>query len=308
LFADKNVGTGKAVTVSGYTLSGADAANYSIVQPTGLSADITPALVTGSLQGLVSKPYDGQTSASLSSSNYLLSGWINGEGATVTQTLGTFDTPNSGAGKLVSAQTTASNFIANSGTDLSNYTLPSTISGAVGTITQDSSSSSGGSAAVQVPEIPEVKVGNKGSARSQTYDWPALNALKIAENPDAGLLAITILSSVDSTPTAAAIAFEQDAENISLRTAAAPLVRPASDKVVFSRKLTEFLVANPSGKMVEFLGGMVNRRLVIVAPSDDSKQLAKAEMNLVLAAAVMALGRETPIMLAKLEGVVFDLR
>ena len=60
--------------------------------------------------------------------------------------------------------------------------------------------------------------------------------------------------------------------------------------------------------MVEFLGGMVNRRLVIVAPSDDSKQLAKAEMNLVLAAAVMALGRETPIMLAKLEGVVFDLR
>lgn len=34
-FADKNVGNNKTVTVSGYTLSGADAANYNLVQPTG---------------------------------------------------------------------------------------------------------------------------------------------------------------------------------------------------------------------------------------------------------------------------------
>ncbi len=43
VFADKNVGTGKAVTVSGYTLSGAAAGNYTLVQPSGLTADITPA-------------------------------------------------------------------------------------------------------------------------------------------------------------------------------------------------------------------------------------------------------------------------
>jgi hypothetical protein len=37
-FPDKNVGTGKAVAVSGYALAGADAANYTVAQPSGLSA------------------------------------------------------------------------------------------------------------------------------------------------------------------------------------------------------------------------------------------------------------------------------
>ncbi|MDO8810658.1 MAG: beta-propeller fold lactonase family protein, partial [Gallionella sp.] len=40
-FADKNVGTGKAVTVTGYTLGGTDAGNYTIVQPAGVTANIT---------------------------------------------------------------------------------------------------------------------------------------------------------------------------------------------------------------------------------------------------------------------------
>ncbi len=40
-FANSNVGTGKAVIVSGYSLKGADDANYTIVQPSGLSANVT---------------------------------------------------------------------------------------------------------------------------------------------------------------------------------------------------------------------------------------------------------------------------
>jgi hypothetical protein len=40
-FADRNVGTGKAVTVTGYTLGGASAGNYTIVQPAGVTANIT---------------------------------------------------------------------------------------------------------------------------------------------------------------------------------------------------------------------------------------------------------------------------
>jgi filamentous hemagglutinin family protein len=39
-FADADAGTGKAVTVSGFTLSGPDAGNYTAVQPAGLTADI----------------------------------------------------------------------------------------------------------------------------------------------------------------------------------------------------------------------------------------------------------------------------
>lgn len=45
-FANKNAGAGKAVTVSGFTLGGADAGNYSVVQPAGLTANVTPAQLT----------------------------------------------------------------------------------------------------------------------------------------------------------------------------------------------------------------------------------------------------------------------
>ena len=39
-FPDKNVGTGRTVTIAGLTLSGTDAANYSLTQPT-TTASIT---------------------------------------------------------------------------------------------------------------------------------------------------------------------------------------------------------------------------------------------------------------------------
>lgn len=42
-FDDKNVGAGKAVTVSGIVLGGADAGNYTVTNPTGLTASITAA-------------------------------------------------------------------------------------------------------------------------------------------------------------------------------------------------------------------------------------------------------------------------
>ena len=46
-FADKNAGTGKTVTAAGFAIAGTDAGNYILsAQPTGLSADITPAPLT----------------------------------------------------------------------------------------------------------------------------------------------------------------------------------------------------------------------------------------------------------------------
>ncbi|TDP61689.1 YDG domain-containing protein, partial [Roseateles toxinivorans] len=64
-FSDKQVGAAKGVTVTGYTLSGADAANYTVTQPTGLTASITPApLVLGGL-GVADKVYDRGTGAEL---------------------------------------------------------------------------------------------------------------------------------------------------------------------------------------------------------------------------------------------------
>ncbi|HCH25429.1 MAG TPA: hypothetical protein DE179_14155 [Oceanospirillaceae bacterium] len=64
-FADKNVGAAKAVSVSGYTLSGADKENYSLLQPSGLTADITKANLSISGLSSANKVYDATTIASL---------------------------------------------------------------------------------------------------------------------------------------------------------------------------------------------------------------------------------------------------
>jgi hypothetical protein len=77
---------------------------------------------------------------------------------------------------------------------------------------------------------------------------------------------------------------------------------------VFNDKLTTFMVAHTNGQMVEFQGGLINKRLIIVAPSSAAKQIARADMNMVLAAAITSLGAENRVVLANLDGVVIDLR
>jgi filamentous hemagglutinin family protein len=64
-FADKNAGSGKAVSVSGYTLSGADAGNYELVMPAGLTADIARANLMLAGLGAADKTYDGSLAATL---------------------------------------------------------------------------------------------------------------------------------------------------------------------------------------------------------------------------------------------------
>src|SRR5207237_10761101 len=59
-------GPGKAVTVSGYTLSGADAGNYTLVQPTGLTANITAASLAISGLTANNKVYDATLADTLS--------------------------------------------------------------------------------------------------------------------------------------------------------------------------------------------------------------------------------------------------
>ena len=111
-----------------------------------------------------------------------------------------------------------------------------------------------------------------------------------------------------ATPTTAGAASEQAADTGSLRTTNAPAGPPMSAKLVFSDKLTTFMVVAPNGEMVAFEGSLVNNRMVIVAPSIVAKRLARVEMNLVLAAAVTSLGKTNRVMLAELKGVLLDLR
>ena len=124
-----NAGT-YSIVASGYS-----SANYSFSYVNGQLLVNARALVavTADLVGTISKVYDGNTVATLGSGNFSLSGFADGEGATVTRTVGTYDSRNAGA-RVVTATLSNGDFIAQLGTQLSNYTLPTTASG-VATIT-----------------------------------------------------------------------------------------------------------------------------------------------------------------------------
>ncbi len=83
-FASAAAGNGIGVTVSGLTLTGSAAGNYSLTQPSGLTANITKLGVTIT-SGITAnnKPYDGTTLATISSNAVVLGGVLVGDTANV---------------------------------------------------------------------------------------------------------------------------------------------------------------------------------------------------------------------------------
>ena len=124
-FARSNVGTGIPVTVSGYDLTGADAGNYTLTQPTGLTADITAATLTITATANT-KIYDGNTSATAVPTVSGLQGFD-----TVTGLAEAYDTQNAGTGKTLSV----SSYTVNDGNSGGNYTV-NAVASAAGVIEQ----------------------------------------------------------------------------------------------------------------------------------------------------------------------------
>ncbi|UFH50974.1 beta strand repeat-containing protein [Pseudomonas sp. KNUC1026] len=115
-FTDKHAGTGKVVTVSGYTLTGTDAGNYSLVLPSNLTANITPASL--SLSGITAnnKVFDGTQRATTDIRNAVLAGLVGGDAVNLVSN-GTFVDAAVGSGKVVNLSNSLS------GSDSANYTL-----------------------------------------------------------------------------------------------------------------------------------------------------------------------------------------
>lgn len=113
-FDTKNAGANKPVTVAGFTLSGSDAANYTISFPASALASITPRALTGSV-AISDKTYDGTTRASgtVNLSGLLAGDQVNAAGGTFA-----FADKNAGSGKSVSISG-----VTLSGGDAGNYTL-----------------------------------------------------------------------------------------------------------------------------------------------------------------------------------------
>ena len=74
-FDSKTIGTAKLVQVSGLTLSGADAGNYTVTQPT-TTADVTAKALTVSGATVATKIYDNNRTATLSFGSAALVGII----------------------------------------------------------------------------------------------------------------------------------------------------------------------------------------------------------------------------------------
>jgi hypothetical protein len=130
-FAQATVGTGISVTVSGLGLSGPAASNYTLVQPTGLVGNITPAALTVSGITVNNKRYDGTTTATLAFTGASLNGVANGDAVSLvaTNSVANFSqaTVGTGIGVSVSGLTL-------SGAAASNYTLtqPTGLTGNIG--------------------------------------------------------------------------------------------------------------------------------------------------------------------------------
>jgi hypothetical protein len=116
VFVDKNVGTGKTVTVSGISISGADAANYTLASlSTTTTANITARILTVTAAAS-NKTYDGSTAATVTLSDDRVSGDL----VTTSYSTAVFPDKNVGTGKIVTVSG-----ISISGTDAANYTLAS---------------------------------------------------------------------------------------------------------------------------------------------------------------------------------------
>jgi len=118
VFADKNAGTGKAVSVSGISLADGTglASNYAISNPAGLTASITPRAI--SISGITAsdKIYDGATAAQMDTSHAVLANLVAGDSVSVSAT-GAFASANAGNGKLVNISSS------HGGADAANYTF-----------------------------------------------------------------------------------------------------------------------------------------------------------------------------------------
>jgi parallel beta-helix repeat protein len=124
------------------TLGGSASGNYNLTGPTPgppATFDITPKLLTASIINDPTKPYDGNTGATLNQGNFSLSGLVGSEDFLVTKTTGSYNSPDVLSATTVTTDLAAGDFTPAGGAVATNYTLPTSASGP-GHISQASSS------------------------------------------------------------------------------------------------------------------------------------------------------------------------
>jgi galactitol-specific phosphotransferase system IIB component len=129
-FVDKNVGNGKVVSVSGITVTGADAGNYNANTSATATADITPATIS-QVTGITAanKTFDGNTTATPAFAGASFNGLYGGDTLRVGGASAQFVDSGVGVGKTVNIRG-----ITLAGADAGNYRLADTTATALASI------------------------------------------------------------------------------------------------------------------------------------------------------------------------------
>ena len=141
-FADKHAGKDKAVTVTGATLRDTAqglASNYTLGNPTGLTAEISRAVI-GGIGGIKAgnKVYDGNSSVLLDTRSAVFYGMVAGDSLGLASASGVFSDKNAASGKTVHI-----GGLALSGADAGNYVLGTDVASTAADITARSLTLSG---------------------------------------------------------------------------------------------------------------------------------------------------------------------
>jgi hypothetical protein len=189
-FENKNIGTGKTVTISS-SYSGVDSGNYSVTDQSSTTANITTRALTVSGLTASNKTYDATTSATLDTSSVSYAGLVSGDSFSGSYT-GTFNDANVGTSKLVSISSSYS------GNDINNYSITD-------------QSSTGADITKASPTISGLSNQSKYSDENYTLAGvPSISGLSISyssddtnvANVDSSTGAVSILTTGTSTITA----------------------------------------------------------------------------------------------------------
>ncbi len=122
-----------------------------------------------------------------------------------------------------------------------------------------------------------------------------------------GVLPVSVLG--DSRVSNLGMTYSEQPNDIRIQMTTSPDVpKLTATAIRFTGNFKTFIVNNDRGEMVPYQGAMIGKRIVILAETEASKNLARQEMQTVLAAAITTLGSSGSISLAQVEGVVLDLR
>jgi YDG domain-containing protein/galactose oxidase-like protein len=105
-------------------------ANHNSSTATQVTFTVDKRTITASITGNPTKVYDGNTNATLTAGNFLIGNLVAGQSVTVTQTAGTYNSKDVVAANSVSTTLGVGDFSAGAGTNLNNYNLPTSASGA----------------------------------------------------------------------------------------------------------------------------------------------------------------------------------